>query len=274
MKSSSKLFPVSLIDAEYIGRYYLDSYLLKPNNSANSQIEFALHHFGCKKTLADKPPLLLVHGLFSNRLDFYDMMGEGFAPRLADAGFDLWIMELRGHGSSPIKLDYQKNTLQDIAQFDLTSAIDFLREETRQNPVLFTLSEASVLPILNASIQSKIAAWVIQGDQLFSKGKRQFKKDLIFNNKIKLFEKKLCDEPETRAMVDSFKATTRRFRVWSAFEGFELAVPALALVSESFLHTRDRDMQGVVEFSGSCWGQHGLDVSAYEVLIKWLQALD
>lgn len=46
------------------------------------------------------PPVLLVHGTFSNRTFFLGTSGGGLAHELAHRGFDAWVAELRGHGRS------------------------------------------------------------------------------------------------------------------------------------------------------------------------------
>jgi len=46
------------------------------------------------------PPLLLVHGTFSNRNFFLGQHERGLAHYLAGRGFDAWVAELRGHGRS------------------------------------------------------------------------------------------------------------------------------------------------------------------------------
>jgi len=46
------------------------------------------------------PPLLLVHGTFSNRFFFLGARERGLARYLADRGWDAWVAELRGHGRS------------------------------------------------------------------------------------------------------------------------------------------------------------------------------
>lgn len=62
-------------------------------------VELALH-----RVLPEGPtrpvPLLLVPGTFTNREFWLGARGEGFAGVLAGAGFDTWVLEHRGHGSS------------------------------------------------------------------------------------------------------------------------------------------------------------------------------
>ncbi len=46
------------------------------------------------------PPLLMVHGVFSNRTFFLGAGERGLGRYLAGRGFDVWAAELRGHGRS------------------------------------------------------------------------------------------------------------------------------------------------------------------------------
>jgi len=46
------------------------------------------------------PPVLLVHGTFSNRNFFLGRGERGLARHLAERGLDAWVAELRGHGRS------------------------------------------------------------------------------------------------------------------------------------------------------------------------------
>ena len=46
------------------------------------------------------PPLLMLHGAIENGHIFYSDSGKGLAPYLARNGFDVYVIDLRGHGSS------------------------------------------------------------------------------------------------------------------------------------------------------------------------------
>lgn len=50
------------------------------------------------------PPVLLVHGLVEDGGVFCPRNGAGLAVFLAEAGFDVFVPDLRGHGASPPKL--------------------------------------------------------------------------------------------------------------------------------------------------------------------------
>ena len=46
------------------------------------------------------PPILLIHGAIENSRIFYSEKGKGIAPFLAEAGFDVFVTDLRGKGRS------------------------------------------------------------------------------------------------------------------------------------------------------------------------------
>lgn len=67
---------------------------------ADDGVELALFHASPERPRG-APPVLLVHGTFSNR-DFFmgGTLERGLARVLAERGFDSWVAELRGHGRS------------------------------------------------------------------------------------------------------------------------------------------------------------------------------
>ena len=54
---------------------------------------------------ADGPPILLVHGVMADGRIFYSDSGKGLAHFLADAGYDVFVADLRGRGRSTPKID-------------------------------------------------------------------------------------------------------------------------------------------------------------------------
>lgn len=51
------------------------------------------------------PPLLMLHGAIENGRIFYSDSGKGLAPYLARNGFDVYVIDLRGHGKSTPPID-------------------------------------------------------------------------------------------------------------------------------------------------------------------------
>jgi predicted alpha/beta hydrolase len=132
MQSSSELFPVALISAEFRGDLSEDVYRLKPGNSPDRSVELALTRLG-RAGHADERgmPVILLPGSFSNRRFWYSPKGIGLGPYLARAGFDVWIAEMRGHGLSPRNQAYKHNRVSDYVRYDLPAIADFVHE---QNP--------------------------------------------------------------------------------------------------------------------------------------------
>jgi pimeloyl-ACP methyl ester carboxylesterase len=66
------------------------------------------------------PPVLLAAGTFSTRLFWLGAERQGFGFGLARAGFDAWVLEPRGHGSSHRPPSW---TLDDWVRFDAPAAV-------------------------------------------------------------------------------------------------------------------------------------------------------
>ncbi|WP_370601302.1 alpha/beta fold hydrolase [Pseudomonas nitroreducens] len=133
MQSSSQLFPVALMSAEFRGDLTEDVYRLKPGNSPDSSVELVLTRLGLRDG-SRGVPVILLHGSFSNRRFWYSPRCIGFGPYLARAGFDVWIPEMRGHGLSPRNQDYDRNRVADYARFDLPAIARFVVEQSGQAP--------------------------------------------------------------------------------------------------------------------------------------------
>lgn len=135
MQSSSELFPVALISAEIRGELTEDVYLLKPNNSPDNSVELALTRIGLRERSGDLgEPVVLLHGSFSNRRFWCSPLGIGAGAYLARQGFDVWILELRGHGLSPRNRDYTKNRVSQYVRYDLPAVAAFVQEQNGLAP--------------------------------------------------------------------------------------------------------------------------------------------
>ncbi len=75
-------------------------------------------------------PILLVHGSFSNRHFWISNKGIGLAPYLASRGYDVWIVDLRGHGLSREGPDFSAITAEDHIQRDLPAAVSYVWNTT------------------------------------------------------------------------------------------------------------------------------------------------
>lgn len=154
MQSSSQLFPVQLVSAEVIGRFVEDIYLLKPNNSADRSVELAVTRLSKNQTQGSSDhshgqPIILLHGAFSNRRHWLSAEGDGVAAFLVEAGYDVWLPEMRGHGLSSVNHDFAKNTLGTLVEYDLPAIHQFVAEQTGKD-VTYIAEEMGGFSILAA----------------------------------------------------------------------------------------------------------------------------
>lgn len=101
--------------------------------------------------VADAPPVILIHGLAVNAdiWDIPDFASAEFPFRslsslLRDAGFDQWLVNLRGHGQPhmpsvppPTQLDW---CLDDFVLHDLPAVFDHVAAATGRRPLVVTQS--------------------------------------------------------------------------------------------------------------------------------------
>lgn len=170
MKSSSRLFPVRLSSAESYGDLLVDVYTIKPNNSPDKSVELAVTRVGhCQREInsAGASPIILFHGCYQNRrLWLGDAGGEdlGCAAYLASRGYDVWLMEARGHGLSKQNDSYERNTLVDYANYDLPAVNAFVAEIAASPPLWLAYGEgygALLLALGSGAIASADVAAVI-----------------------------------------------------------------------------------------------------------------
>ena len=146
MKSSSQFFPVSLFKADVNGDLTDDVYLIKHSLDKDPSVQIALSHIGIYgQASKGKQPIVLVHGSFTNRGFWLSSQGIGFARYLVEAGFDVWLMEMRGHGLSPRNLQYKNNNLEQYATSDVPSVNKFVIEKTGLKPIWLGHSMGGVL---------------------------------------------------------------------------------------------------------------------------------
>lgn len=96
--------------------------------AAADDVELAVHRLGPP----DGPPVLCVHGTFSNHRYWLGTRGSGFARALAERGYEAWVIDLRGHGDSPRPGRRDHWDFEDWARLDVTAALDAARAAARE----------------------------------------------------------------------------------------------------------------------------------------------
>ena len=80
------------------------------------------------------PPVLVVHGISSNHRCWDLEGGPSLAIALHEAGFDPWLLDLRGHGlaeySADGKRQWRGGSVDEYGRFDLPAALEFIHQKT------------------------------------------------------------------------------------------------------------------------------------------------
>ncbi len=94
--------------------------------------EMALKQVYCeKKKLRKKPPVLIVPGYGMNAYIFgYHPNGKSLEEYLAESGFEVWSINLRGQEPSRCTGGSRLYTMQDVALNDLPLAVKYVLENT------------------------------------------------------------------------------------------------------------------------------------------------
>ncbi|MFE8071529.1 alpha/beta fold hydrolase [Marinobacteraceae bacterium S3BR75-40.1] len=137
MRSSSRLFPVSLMAAELTGKFSEDIYQLNPGTSKDSSVRLTVTRITDPDWRQSRRPVILLHGEFRNRRDFISPDGRGLAAQLAESGFDVWIPEMRGHGLTPPNDRMAANRLLYYAREDWPQVHRFVMEQVGGQPPIW-----------------------------------------------------------------------------------------------------------------------------------------
>jgi len=81
-------------------------------------------------------PILLVHGLSSNHHSF-DLHGRGLAIELQAAGYDVWMLDLRGRLESQPPPGRAAWTLDDYGRVDVAAAVQRIRSQTGHERIAY-----------------------------------------------------------------------------------------------------------------------------------------
>ena len=94
----------------------------------------ALYHLKPEKIRYEQP-VMLMHGMSSNRFNLHFKKGFSLAEYLRDRGFDVWLPEMRGRGKS----DWPERgyTFDDIGRFDIPAFIERIQQLTGRKEVLY-----------------------------------------------------------------------------------------------------------------------------------------
>jgi oxygen-independent coproporphyrinogen-3 oxidase len=109
------------------------------------------------------PPLLLVPGTFSNSTFWLGTRGTGLARTLAGEGYDVWVLDPRGHGQSDRPLSHHRWDFDDWARADVPVALRAASERRRCAIIGHSAGGAAILAALaaDASLRDRVSGAVI-----------------------------------------------------------------------------------------------------------------
>ena len=272
MKSSSEFFPVSLLKADVIGDLTDDVYLIKHGKDDDPSVQVALSHIGIYgQSSKGRQPIVLVHGSFTNRGFWLSSQGIGLARYLVESGFDVWLMEMRGHGLSPRNQAYKDNSLEHYALSDVPAINKFVIEKTGLKPVWMghsmggvlistaiaagTLPEIEVAAIALLGTQIVRRRWYLQVPFVTSLGK------LWFTFKPEMDGRKLKIGPENEpsgiakeylrwlGLLGRWRLKHNKTPLLAKWQG--VTIPVLAMVGKNDQSDPAKDCQRFYELCGS-----------------------
>lgn len=102
--------------------------------------KISLVHLEPEGKAQNAPPMILCHGLTSTAYSFDLGNGLGLGRYLADQGYDVWMLNLRGRAfsskpgdkNSDHKFDWR---IDDYIEYDVPAALDYVREKTGSDKV-------------------------------------------------------------------------------------------------------------------------------------------
>jgi len=108
-----------------------DAYVTSERHWAvtGKKFEISAKRFRLNKNLRHPRPVILIHGLLVDSR-FLDFGRASLATHLAEAGFDVWNLSLRGTGRSLNPLGWGKRpwTLDDILKDDLPAVVEYVKK--------------------------------------------------------------------------------------------------------------------------------------------------
>ncbi len=136
--------------------------------------ELVLHHYPPTAAPASRIPVLVCHGIASNRHTWALGPDRDFGAHLAAAGLDTYLVDLRGHGDSP-PVD-PSTSVDTYVRHDLPAAVDAVREATGAERVAWighSMGGLVLIAHLAAGDDPRLAAAVTVGSPVDWRGSDQ-----------------------------------------------------------------------------------------------------
>lgn len=123
-----------------------------------------------------RPPVVLIHGNYTNRRFWIARNGNGLAPALFRAGYDVWIGETRGHGGSDTgHPQYRCWSIEDLVRHDIPAIAEAVADGNNSPQHWLGHSFGGVYTVAALSLQTldpeHVGSLILAGSQV-SEGQR------------------------------------------------------------------------------------------------------
>src|SRR3954467_6450124 len=122
------------IDRDQRALFTKELVLLRARSKSGSEIPLAMVRKRRASAGETRAPVLLIHGYGQNRYAWH-LPARSFSNHLAHAGFDVFNLDLRGHGRSRHLGARRPSHITDFVREDVPAAVDEIRRLSGNRPV-------------------------------------------------------------------------------------------------------------------------------------------
>ncbi len=122
------------IDRDERGRFSKELVVVRTQSKSGVEVPLAMVRKRRSNAVETRAPVLLIHGYGQNRYTWH-LPSRSFSNHLAQAGFDVFNLDLRGHGRSRHLGARRPNHITDFVREDVPAAVDEVRRLSGNRPV-------------------------------------------------------------------------------------------------------------------------------------------
>src|SRR3954467_9950183 len=124
------------IDRDQRALFTKELVLLRARSKSGSEIPLAMVRKRRASAGETRAPVLLIHGYGQNRYAWH-LPSRSFSNHLAQAGFDVFNLDLRGHGRSRHLGAHRPTHVTDYVSEDVPAAVEEVQRISGQRPVYY-----------------------------------------------------------------------------------------------------------------------------------------
>ncbi|MEP7123516.1 MAG: alpha/beta fold hydrolase [Byssovorax sp.] len=122
------------IDRDERGSFTKELVIVRAQSKGGPEVPLAMVRKRRANVIETRAPVLLIHGYGQNRYAWH-LPSRSFSNHLAQSGFDVFNLDLRGHGRSRHLGARRPNHITDFVREDVPAAVDEVRRLSGNRPV-------------------------------------------------------------------------------------------------------------------------------------------